>query len=123
MNSVTIDLLVTDAVRAFSDAGYTERSVKAKQYTWNSILRLHRESGHDHYDQATVAAVDHHVVPDVNADKRCAAGIVGPLEKDQVARLCLGTRDDGTDISQAFRRQSSIIPSISAVVDDPADKA
>ena len=54
MNSVTIDLLVTDAVRAFSDAGYTERSVKAKQYTWNSILRLHRESGHDHYDQATV---------------------------------------------------------------------
>ena len=54
MNSVTIDLLVTDAVRAFSDAGYTERSVKAKQYTWNSILRLHRENGHDHYDQATV---------------------------------------------------------------------
>ena len=54
MNSVTIDLLVTDAVRAFSDAGYTERSVKSKQYTWNTIERLHRENGHDHYDQATV---------------------------------------------------------------------
>ena len=70
-----------------------------------------------------IAAVDHHVVPDVNADMRCAAGIVGPLEKDQVARLCLGAWNDGADISQPFRRQSSVIPSISAVVDDPADKA
>ena len=70
-----------------------------------------------------IAAVDHHVISNVNTDVRGATGIVSPLEKDQVARFCLGTWDDGTDISQAFRRQSSVIPSVAAVVDDPADKA
>jgi len=54
MNPVSIDFLVTDAVRAFTDAGYTERSVKSMQSTWNSIIRLHRENGLDHYDQATI---------------------------------------------------------------------
>ena len=54
MNSVPIDLLVTDAVQVFSNAGYTERSVKSKQYTWNTILRLHKKNGFDHYDRATV---------------------------------------------------------------------
>ena len=45
------------------------------------------------------------------------------LEKDQVAGFGFASRDDGTYLSETFRRQPSEIPAVSAVIDDPADKS
>ena len=54
MPHVSIEVLVEDLTRVFVDAGYTERSVKAKQYTWNTIRYLHKKNGLDQYDQVVV---------------------------------------------------------------------
>lgn len=36
-----------------------------------------------------VSAVDHHSISYIDPYMACAAGIVGPLEEDQVARFCI----------------------------------
>ena len=69
-----------------------------------------------------VAAVDHHAVADIDGHMGSSRGVISALEEDQVSGLSFASRDDGADVFQSIRRQSSNIPSVSAVVDNPADK-
>lgn len=39
-----------------------------------------------------VPAVDHHSVTHIDSHMACAAGVIGPLEENQVAGSCVRTR-------------------------------
>jgi len=54
MEQLPIEVLASNVIQFFSDAGYTERSVDAKKYTMNTIVRLHHEHGHMYYDQTVM---------------------------------------------------------------------
>ena len=66
-----------------------------------------------------VSAVDHHAVADINTDMAGPRCVVGSLEENQVAGLCLTWPDNGTVIHQTACRQSAHVPTISTVIDYP----
>ena len=66
--------------------------------------------------------MDHHPVADINAHMGCATCVVGFLEEDQVSGLCFTFRDNVAFSHQTIGRLPAHIPTISAVVDDPAYK-
>lgn len=70
-----------------------------------------------------IPAVDHHSISHIDAYVRCAACIIGPLEKDQVARLCLFSGHRRTHSQKSVRGQPAYIPAYTAVIDHPADIA
>ena len=67
--------------------------------------------------------MDHHPVAHIDGNVACTGCVVGSLEEDDISRFCLTPWNDGKLLSQAFRRGSTIIPAIAAVVDHPAHKA
>ena len=70
-----------------------------------------------------VAAVDHHAVANIDGHMGGSCGVIRALEEDQVSGLGFASRDNSADVLQSVCRQSSDVPSVSTVIDNPADKA
>ena len=69
-----------------------------------------------------IPAVDHHIVAHIDCNMACARRVVRSLEEDDISRFRLACRYDGKLLPQSLCRRSSIVPSVAAVVDHPADK-
>ena len=70
-----------------------------------------------------LAAVDHHIVSDIYPDMARSGSIICMFKKDDVSRSRFLRRYVVADLADPFRRSPADIPSISAMVDDPAHKA
>ena len=70
-----------------------------------------------------IATVDHHSVADIDADMRSTGRIIGALKEDQITGSCAFRGNTDTGLSQSLRSETSEIPSDTAVIDHPADKA
>ena len=70
-----------------------------------------------------VAAMQHGIVADINADVRRAGGVVRFLKEDQIAGLCICRGNIRADLSDALGAESAEAPANAAVVVDVADEA
>ena len=66
-----------------------------------------------------VAAVDHHIVSDVDAHMGSSGGIISSFKENQITGTNIGAGYPCTDTAQALSSQSADIPSDTAVVDYP----
>ena len=65
--------------------------------------------------------MDHHSIAYIDAHMGCTGGVVGSLEKDQVARSGIGAGNRCANIKQPLCAEPAYIPA--AVIDDPADES
>ena len=67
--------------------------------------------------------MDHHTIADIDANVRRASGVIGFLEEDQVAGLCIRRGNITALPAQAVGCCTPNAPPIAAVIDNPADEA
>ena len=51
-----------------------------------------------------------------------AGRVIRALEEDQISGLGFAWRDDRADLTQTFRAESSDVPAVAAMIDDPGNE-
>ena len=71
-----------------------------------------------------VPTVDHHAIAHIDAHMGGVGGVIGVLKEDEVAGSRRRGRDGRADVKvKGIGASASIIPALTAVVDDPGHKA